>query len=215
MDSEDLLKNIVEFIKRNLLGFVLLCIGFVLVIIGIFSWFGSNLKNPENDVQINTAGVNKIQPSPIPTKLPDLTIDIEGAVVSPGVYTLPGDSRIRDALSAAGGLSRTADEDKVAKGLNLSAKLTESMKIYIPAIGDSQAVVLGSSTQVGDSSNPSGPVNINTASLSDLDNLPGVGPVTAQKIIDNRPYQDVSDLQTKKVVKSNVYSEIKDKVAVN
>ncbi len=206
------LEAISEFLKRNLIAFVILGIGLALVIVGSWSWFSSSQSaTPVSAIPLDAAT------SPIPTrviaptKTADITVDIEGAVKNPGVYSLPGGSRVEDAVTTAGGFTSTADKTKIAQAINLSAKLADSMKIYIPAIGDT--VVLGASTDTG-SNTTTGQININTANLSDLDNLPGVGPVTAQKIIDNRPYSSVEDLQTKKIVKANVYAEIKDKITV-
>jgi len=130
-----------------------------------------------------------------------ITIDIEGAVEKPGVYTLPANSRIQNALIAAGGLSQTADRQQVSQNLNLAAVLTDGAKLYIPAVGEQMAGSGAGSTNA--SGNVQGAslkmVNINLASESDLDALPGVGQVTAQKIIDNRPYQSVQELLDKKV----------------
>lgn len=144
-----------------------------------------------------------------------VTVDVEGAVEKPGVYDLPADARVQDALIAAGGMSREADRDRIAKSLNLAAKLTDGDKIYIPFPGDSSSgvlaegsgadAVLGAETAL---------ININTASAKDLDSLPGVGDVTAGKIIAGRPYGAIEELTSKKVVSQKVFGEIKDKVSV-
>ena len=211
MSANELIAFGIQSVKRNLIASVILCVGLVLVIIGSLGWFSQNQTTVASSIPLDAA--TSIEPTRVitPTKMPGITVDIEGAVNKPGVYNLPADSRIENLLTLAQGLSSNADTTKVAQTINLSAKLVDSMKVYIPAIGDT--AVLGASTG-GESSqvNGGGAVNINAASLSDLDALPGIGPVTAQKIIDNRPYASVSDLQTKKIVKSNVYTEIKDKV---
>jgi len=213
MSANELIAFGIQSVKRNLIASVILCVGLVLVIIGSLGWFSRNQTTVASSIPLDAA--TSIEPTRVitPTKMPGITVDIEGAVNKPGVYNLPADSRIENLLTLAQGLSSNADTTKVAQTINLSAKLVDSMKVYIPAIGDTDDVVLGASTG-GESSqvNGGGAVNINAASLSDLDALPGIGPVTAQKIIDNRPYASVSDLQTKKIVKSNVYTEIKDKV---
>src|SRR5206468_190887 len=111
---------------------------------------------------------------------------------------LSAQSRVQDAVRAASGFATDADQQKVSQTLNLAAKLSDTMKIYIPRIGDTQTSSVLDASTLSDQNGNSAVVNINTASASDLDALPGIGQVTAQKIIDNRPYTSVDDLQTKK-----------------
>lgn len=111
-------------------------------------------------------------------------------------------------MIAAGGLSARADREWVAKNLNLAMKLTDGAKVYVPAFGENAGAPGSSEALV------SGTININTGSASELDGLPGVGPVTAQKIIDNRPYSSVQDLLSKKAVNQKVFDNIKDKISV-
>lgn len=141
-----------------------------------------------------------------------LTVDVAGAVENPGVYKLSSDARVQDALIAAGGMSSEADREFVAKNLNLAAKVTDGGKVYIPVVGETPPrqglegqAVAGVST--------SGLININTASASELDKLQGVGPVTAEKIISNRPYGSIEELVSKKVVGQKVFEGIKDKIS--
>jgi competence protein ComEA len=141
-----------------------------------------------------------------------ILVDVEGAVVKPGVYKLPVESRIQDGLIAAGGLSAKADREYVAKTLNLAIKLTDGTKIFIPTLGEptGSEPVLGATT-VGATN---ALINVNTASESQLDSLPGIGPVTAQKIISGRPYGSLDELLSKKIVSAKVYAQIKDKIAI-
>jgi len=139
-----------------------------------------------------------------------IAIDIEGAVASPSVVTVANDARVQDAIIAAGGFSKDVDKDWISKHLNLAAKLTDGAKIYIPKIGESpQGNFSDSEGLVQDSSKQ---ININSATESELDSLPGVGPVTAQKIISGRPYTSIEDLTTRKVVNAGVYAKIKDSI---
>lgn len=137
-------------------------------------------------------------------------VDVAGAVENPGVYKLASGNRIQDALAIAGGLSASADRDWIEKNLNKAAKVTDGGKIYIPSIdevieGKAQKNLLGVAT---------GQVNINTASQSELENLPGVGPVTAGKIISGRPYQTTYELKTKKIVGNALFEKIKDRIGL-
>lgn len=142
-----------------------------------------------------------------------LTVDVEGAVEKPGVYDLPSDARVQDALIAAGGMSDVADREKVAKGLNLAAKLVDGGKVYIPQMGE-EALASNGSVVLGAETSASGSLNINTASASDLDKLSGVGQVTAEKIISNRPYGSIEELVSKKIVGQKVYEGIKGEITV-
>jgi len=145
-----------------------------------------------------------------------ITVDIEGAVQKPGVYKLSSDARVQDAMIAAGGMSDKADREKVSKGLNLAAKIPDGGKIYIPFVGDpSTSFGIASSGQnVLGAETSSALININSASASELDKLQGVGPVTAEKIISNRPYGAIEELVSKKIVGQKVFEGIKDKITV-
>lgn len=155
-------------------------------------------KNPstDSDIQIISAGASVGGSS-------EITVHVDGAVINAGVYKLPQDSRIKEAIEAAGGFAPDADMSKV----NLAAKIADGQKIFIAKIGEKTPSVMG---QV--SAETSSLININTASESELDKLPGVGPATAGKIIASRPYSAPEDLLTKKVVSKSVYEKIKDLV---
>lgn len=145
-----------------------------------------------------------------------ITIDIEGALVNPGVYQLPADSRVEDAITIAGGLTSQADTARIAKTVNRATRLIDGAKLYFPKLGEIRTAPQ-SSYGIGSESNEGGLsslININTASLSELDTLPGVGPVTAQKIIDNRPYQTIEELATKHSVTQSVFEKMKGKITL-
>ncbi|KKU67960.1 MAG: Competence protein ComEA helix-hairpin-helix repeat protein [Candidatus Amesbacteria bacterium GW2011_GWA1_47_20] len=130
----------------------------------------------------------------------ELVVDIGGEVVRPGVYKLPVGSRIEDALRVAEGLTVGADTNYIEKYLNRAAKVSDGQKLYIPS---------KSASSVQDNR-----ININSASQGELEGLPGIGPVTAGKIMAGRPYQNVSDLVEKKIVGEKLYDQIKDMVSV-
>lgn len=147
-------------------------------------------------------------------------VEVAGAVEAPGVYGFEANSRVEDALIASGGLSAEADREWVEKVINRAAKLVDGQKIYIVSLGEQTDVLSakedgGYQTVSGENSaNFSEKININTASQKELESLWGIGPVYAQNIIEQRPYSNTEDLQSKKVIKSNVYERIKDEITV-
>jgi competence protein ComEA len=111
---------------------------------------------------------------------PALVVHVVGAVRRPGLYRLPPRSRVADAVERAGGSTRKADLSLV----NLAAPLADGIQVVVPAKVSATAPAGGTAASGG--SAPAGPVHLNSATLEQLDSLPGVGPVTAQKILDYR-----------------------------
>jgi competence protein ComEA len=109
-----------------------------------------------------------------------LVIDVAGAVRHSGLYRLRSGSRIDDAIAAAGGATRKAQLDTV----NLAAPVADGEQIIVPARGAAAAVAGAGPPAAG--SSPSAPLDLNSATLEELENLLGIGPVTAQKILDYR-----------------------------
>jgi competence protein ComEA len=109
-----------------------------------------------------------------------VVVDVVGAVRQPGLYRLADGSRIADAISRAGGATRKAELAQV----NLAAPLADGEQVVVPARGSVAAATPAAAG--GDSGAPSAPIQLSTATLEQLDSLPGVGPATAQKILDYR-----------------------------
>lgn len=137
-----------------------------------------------------------------------LVVHVSGAVATPGVIELPAGSRVDDAITAAGGARSDADLD----ALNLARPATDGERIHVPVPGEpppaaagqaaSSAPASGGSTSgaaAGGTSSGGGAININTADATQLDELPGVGPAIAQRIVEHRqtagPFRSVDDLQ--------------------
>jgi competence protein ComEA len=120
-----------------------------------------------------------------------VVVDVVGAVRRPGLYRLAQSSRIADALTRAGGATAKADLAQV----NLAAPLADGEQVVVPRRGAAGAAPAAGSASAG---NPAAPVQLSTATLEQLDSLPGVGPVTAQKILDYREkhgaFQSVDEL---------------------
>lgn len=159
-----------------------------------------------------------------------------GAVVSPGVYELSEGSRIDNAVDAAGGFSADADEAYV----NLAAKVSDGMKLYIPTTEETGIDKAGAQAQLetydsydasesadaGDAassggaglSSGSGLVNINRASKQELTKVPGIGDVTADKIIryreENGNFASIEDIKKVSGIKDKLFSKIRDYITV-
>jgi competence protein ComEA len=138
----------------------------------------------------------------LPTATPNNpTVYISGAVATPGVYTLKEGSRVDDAVKAAGGTLPGADMTNI----NLAVQLTDGQQINIPMVSDVSHVNVGR-------------VNINTATVDDLDKLPGIGPTTAKAIVDYRlqhgSFQVIQDIQNVPGVGSATFALIQDLINV-
>jgi len=209
---------ILEFIKKNLLYVGLISLGLMLMMLGVFQYFSS--KSDTSDIEFTSSSSAGVQGADIKgeSTVSKISVDVEGKVQKPGVYTLPEGSRIQDALIAAGGLSSTADRVYVSKHLNQAQKVIDGGKIYIPAIGETQAANIPAeahdtmSNSSASTTDTSGMININSALEAQLDTLPKIGPVTAKKIIGGRPYQDINELVSKKVLGQKTFEGIKEKI---
>jgi competence protein ComEA len=134
----------------------------------------------------------------------EIVVDVEGAVVQPGVHALPAGARVADALAAAGGYSTRVDLAAAAQVLNLARTLVDGEQIHVPAVGENAAAA-GSSGPAPSSANGGGGalVNLNTATPEELEALPGIGPVTVQKIVAARqeqPFASLDDAVTRGVI---------------
>jgi competence protein ComEA len=134
-----------------------------------------------------------------------LTVHLSGEVIAPGIYRLPVGARIDDALKAAGGPTGVGDIHR----LNLAARLADGQQIVVPKTANPLQASLSPMP-----SPASLRVNINTASVSELDRLPGVGPVTAQRIVayreQNGPFTSIEQLRAANLVNASTFEKIKD-----
>ena len=135
---------------------------------------------------------------PAPTAATSIVVDVEGAVLRPGIYHLLPGARVGDAIAAAGGYDSTVDLDLAAQELNLAALLSDGEKIVVPRTGASSGGDGGGDADGtdgdGGGDGGDGLVNVNTATAAELEELPGIGPVTAEKIISAREESPFSSL---------------------
>lgn len=183
--------------KFNLFVVILVFAGLFLLAVGAGLWLFQN-KGSGEDIKIISASQSAV--------LGEVVVHVDGAVNKPGVYRLSADLRVNDAIAAAGGFTKGADTSKI----NLAAKLADGQKIHVASIGESSS----STNQSGGFVNQSDLVSINTATESELDRLPGIGPVTASKIISLRPYSSLNELLGKKAVSKSTFEKIKGLISL-
>lgn len=149
---------------------------------------------------------------------------VSGAVASPGVYMLAEGSRVGDAVSAAGGFR----DDAAQEAVNLARKISDGEQIAIPTSEQAESGVVGSGGEnAAESASPSfagacdaAPVlvNINTAGIEELDSLAGVGPATAQAIVDEReangPFSSIEDIQRVSGIGEKKFEKLKESICV-
>lgn len=180
-----------------------------LVVVGAIALFivYSILKRPE---PTSPPLVITLQPRPISGATPQSTtieVYVTGAIQKPDVYSLPTGSIVKDLINTAGGATSDADLEHI----NLAQRLSDQLHIHVPRKGE--AIPTPSS-----GSAPGALININTADATQLDTLPGIGPSTAQSIIDyrtkNGPFKKIEDIKNVPRIADTEFNKIKDMISV-
>ncbi|CVT44678.1 helix-hairpin-helix domain-containing protein [Streptococcus pneumoniae] len=213
------MEAIIEKIKEYKI--IVICTGLGLLVGGFF------LLKPapqtpvkETNLQAEVAAVSKDLVSekevnkeePLEQDL--ITVDVKGAVKSPGIYDLPVGSRVNDAVHKAGGLTEQAD----SKSLNLAQKVSDEALVYVPTKGEesvSQQTGLGTASSISKEKK----VNLNKASLEELKQVKGLGGKRAQDIIDHREangkFKSVDELKKVSGIGGKTIEKLKDYVTVD
>ena len=216
------MEAIIEKIKEYKIIVICAVLGLAL---GAFFLLKPTTQTPvtETNLQTEVAAVSKDSSSEKEVKKEEkeespeqdlITVDVKGAVKSPGIYDLPVGSRVHDAVQKAGGLTEEAD----SKSLNLAQKVSDEALVYVPTKGEevaSQQATSGTSP----STSKEKKVNLNKASLEELKQVKGLGGKRAQDIIDHREangkFKSVDELKKVSGIGAKTIEKLKDYVTVD
>ena len=156
-----------------------------------------------------------VTPTPTIVAPPMLVVDVQGEVLKPGVYKLPANSRVNDAIKAAGGASKSAD----LSYLNQARLVRDGEQIYVERkISISGGTSNNRTTTRRNSNTLTGILNINRATTKELEKLPGIGPVLASRIIDYRKlngnFQSIEELSKVQGIGASTLEKFKSKIRV-
>jgi competence protein ComEA len=205
------LLDLVEFRPREAIALGVLCIGLVA---GAAFAYARSL--PRSTPRSLASPIAPASPAPSATASGGLVVHIAGAVQTPGVFTLPAGARVIDGLRAAGGAAPGAD----LSSINLARPLTDGERVYIPRRGETPPPEAGGGggAPSGGGGSSGGKVNLNSATPAELEALPGIGQVLAQRIVDYRtqhgPFRSVRDLLKVEGIGDKKFDSIKDYVTV-
>ena len=216
------MEAIIEKIKEYKI--IVICAGLGLALGGFFLLKPTSQTSvKETNLQAEVAAVSKETSTEKEVKKEEkeespeqdlITVDVKGAVKSPGIYDLPVGSRVHDAVQKAGGLTEEADR----KSLNLAQKVSDEALVYVPTKGEEAA-----SQQAASGTSPSTSkdkkVNLNKASLEELKQVKGLGGKRAQDIIDHREsngkFKSVDELKKVSGIGAKTIEKLKDYVTVD
>jgi len=201
-----------EFRPRELAALALLAL--MVVGGGVFA-FARALPAPAEPAVAASASLAPIEtPAPDGSVAASLFVHVAGAVRAAGVYEFPAGARVADAIRAAGGATGEAD----ANAINLARPLTDGERIYVPRRGETPPPEAGSGGSGGGGGAGGGKININTASAPQLEELPGIGPSLAQRIIDYRekhgPFKTIRDLMKVQGIGEKKFAALEEYVTV-
>lgn len=191
-------ESVNSWLQANRLSVILALVGIILIGAGIF-WYRSGMVSSSKVEILSATTENTVSNS--------IYVDISGAVNKPGVYKVEAKTRISEVINMAGGISSDVNLEWVEKNLNQATVVKDGMKLYIPRKEENSQGQI----ELMKSSNES--ININSGSQSELESLPGIGPVTAAKIISGRPYQDTGELLSKKILGQKVFDQIQSQIS--
>ena len=213
------MEAIIEKIKEYKI--IVICTGLGLLVGGFFLLKPSpQTPVKETNLQAEVVAVSKDSSTDKEVKKEEpleqdlITVDVKGAVKSPGIYDLPVGSRVNDAVQKAGGLTEQAD----SKSLNLAQKISDEALVYVPTKGEESASQQAGSGTASSTSKEK-KVNLNKASLEEIKQVKGLGGKRAQDIIDHREtngkFKSVDELKKVSGIGAKTIEKLKDYVTVD
>lgn len=209
---------ILKRLNKYVVEIVIITVALLITIVALAIYIKNNQGSNEEIVDTASTSLdNRLDKS---TKI---YVDVSGAVKKPNLYQVSFGARIKEVIDKAGGLSADADIMFFTRNFNLARIVSDQEKIYVPSILEINAGIFIQNQQTLNYISPAEVINnvpamdsisLNYATVEELDQLPGVGQVTANKIISGRPYATLEELLTKKVVNKGVYEKIKSLISL-
>ena len=196
-------------------GYIGISLAWLVILAGALWWAR---RPPSGAIEIlpPPTAIPTQSPGPSPTLSP-LHVDVAGAVKAPGVYRLPPGSIVADAIAIAGGPAADADLDR----LNKAVELQDGSQVYLPRRSETNSppasragAALATPVPSESGATATELIDLNTATLEELEKLPGIGPTLSQRIVDGRPYGAIEELLRVKGIGHGVYDELQDLITV-
>lgn len=192
----------------------------LLIVAGTITIIALNIYSQNNKENTNQEIITNIQSEQVSSG--KIFVDVSGAVKKSNVYEVGFGARIKEVIDMAGGLSDDADASFFSRNFNLARIVIDQEKIYIPSITEINNGLFVQNQRTLDYASPaealpkegqqqlesSSLIDLNSGTIEELDQLPGIGQVTANKIINGRPYTSFEELLTKKIVNKGVFEKI-------
>lgn len=208
-------------LKKYFLEILLLSFASIITIVSLSIYLNSTKKD------LKTTEIPQTDLRPTANMI---FVDISGAVKKPDLYEFRVGARIKETIDKAGGLSDDVDVVFFRRNFNLARIVNDQEKIYVPSVAEINAGIFIQNLRTLDYISPvlevvnnisdedafpdNQLISVNFAAIEELDQLPGIGQITANKIIINRPYSSIEELSVKKIVNKNVFEKIKNLISL-
>ncbi|KQL58034.1 MULTISPECIES: helix-hairpin-helix domain-containing protein [Bacillaceae] len=206
------MKSLLHYVKQQYLPIVII-VGVVMMLIFFLFNRSDTIANGEDAFETDPFKTMDLEDELIDDVPLVLMVDVKGAVKLPGVYTFTEGDRIDDAIKRAGGFTEDAEEIHV----NLALKLLDEQVIYVPEMGEAPVEIEQHWKEEGEGESEK--VNLNTATIEELQGLTGIGPAKAASIVSHReehgPYQTIDDLKNVSGIGEKSFDSLKDFIEVN